>query len=173
MSQDYGLRVARAIQSEWFNGINNRYHDNSNNFHMLRLYARGEQPIEKYKNELSINGDLSYLNLDWKPVPIISKFVDIVVNGMSQRSYEINAFSQDHYGVSKRTEYMESMLRDMRSKEYNDTVKSQMGIDLYENKKETLPDSEEELALHMQLSYKQSIEIAEERLKTLYKKDDI
>jgi len=163
MSQDYGLRVARAIQSEWFNGINNRYHDNSNNFHKLRLYARGEQPIEKYKNELSINGDLSYLNLDWKPVPIISKFVDIVVNGMSQRSYEINAFSQDHYGVSKRTEYMESMLRDMRSKEYNDTVKSQMGIDLYENKKETLPDSEEELALHMQLSYKQSIEIAEEQ----------
>ncbi len=163
MSQDYGLRVAKAIQSEWFNGINNRYHDNNNNFHKLRLYARGEQPIEKYKNELSINGDLSYLNLDWKPVPIISKFVDIVVNGMSQRAYEINAFSQDTHGVSKRTEYMESMLRDMRSKEYNDTVKSQMGIDLYENKKESLPDTEEELALHMQLSYKQSVEIAEEQ----------
>ena len=165
----YGERVARAIQSEWFNGNGGKYHSNSGTFHNLRLYARGEQPVEKYKNELSINGDLSYLNLDWKPVPIISKFVDIVVNGMSQRSYEINAFSQDPHGVSKRTEYMESVLRDIRAREYNDTVKETFGMDLYENDKETLPDSEEELTLHMQLSYKQSIEIAEEQaINTLF-----
>jgi len=163
MSQEYGLKVGRAIQSEWFDDRNSKYGSNNESFHNLRLYARGEQSIEKYKNELSINGDLSYLNLDWKPVPIISKFVDIVVNGMSQRSYEVNAFSQDDYGVSKRTEYMESMLRDMRSKEYNDTVQATFGMDMYENNKETLPDTEEELSLHMQLSYKQAIEIAEEQ----------
>ena len=163
MSQDYGLEVARAIKQEWFYDSRSKYNTNLNNFHKLRLYARGEQPIEKYKNELSINGDLSYLNLDWKPVPIISKFVDIVVNGMAQRSYEINCFSQDQYGISKRTEYMESMLRDIRSKEYNDLAKRQFGVDLYENDKETLPDTEEELALHMQLSYKQAVELAEEQ----------
>ena len=84
------------------------------------MYARGEQSIQKYKDELSINGDLSYLNLDWKPVPIISKFVDIVVNGIAERTYDIKAYSQDRYGVEKRTEYMESMLRDMRCKVYND-----------------------------------------------------
>ena len=100
MSHKYGERVAKAIRHEWFNGANNKFLSNINNFHQLRLYARGEQSIQKYKNELSINGDLSYLNLDWTPVPIISKFVDIVVNGMAQRSYEINAFSQDAYGDS-------------------------------------------------------------------------
>ena len=78
------------------------------------MYARGEQSIQKYKDELSINGDLSYLNLDWKPVPIISKFVDIVVNGISERTYDIKAYSQDPYGVAKRTKYMEDILRDMR-----------------------------------------------------------
>jgi len=82
------LQVAQAIEYEWFdkgrtNG--NRYLTNWNQFHSLRLYARGEQPVQKYKDELSINGDLSYLNLDWKPVPIISKFVDIVVNGISKK----------------------------------------------------------------------------------------
>ena len=80
------------------------------NFHRLRLYARGEQSIQKYKDELSINGDLSYLNLDWKPVPIIPKFVDIVVNGISERTYDVKAYSQDPYGVRKRTEYMESII---------------------------------------------------------------
>ncbi len=163
LSEDYGLKVARAIKSEWFHGNKAKFRHNINNFHKLRLYARGEQPIQKYKNELSINGDLSYLNLDWKPVPIIPKFVDIVVNGMAQRSYEINCFSQDAYGVSKRTEYMESIMRDMKSKEFNDLAKINFDVDLYENRPETLPDSEEELKLHMQLNYKQAVEIAEEQ----------
>ena len=163
LSEDYGLKVVRAIRHEWFSGTTSKYNSHKNNFHSLRLYARGEQSVQKYKDELSINGDLSYLNLDWKPVPIIPKFVDIVVNGMAQRNYEINCFSQDDYGVSKRTEYMESILRDMRSKGFNDIVKSRLDIDMYENDPEQLPDSEEELALHMQLNYKQAVELAEEQ----------
>ena len=163
LNEEYGLKVARAIRHEWFSGATSKYNSHKNNFHTLRLYARGEQPIQKYKNELSINGDLSYLNLDWKPVPIIPKFVDIVVNGMAQRNYEINCFSQDQYGVSKRTEYMETILRDMRAKEFNDLVQQQFNINLYETEKEKLPDSEEELALHMQLNYKQAVELAEEQ----------
>ena len=131
LSKDYGLQVAQAIRHEWFSGGTTKYVGNTNKFHRLRLYARGEQSIQKYKNELSINGDLSYLNLDWTPVPIIPKFVDIVVNGMAQRNYEINCFSQDQYGVSKRTEYMESMLRDMRSKEYNDLAQQRFNMYLY------------------------------------------
>ena len=163
LSYDYGLKVAKAIETEWFyNDYNQtRYTTNKNNFHNLRLYARGEQSIQKYKDELSINGDLSYLNLDWKPVPIIPKFVDIVVNGMAQRSYEVNCFSQDQYGISKRTEYMESVLRDMKSKEYNDAAKLQFNIDLYENDTERLPDSEEELVLsHLMDAYQQQSDLA-------------
>ena len=100
MSQEYGEKVAKAIRQEWFHGGNNKFLDTINNFHQLRLYARGEQSVQKYKDELSINGDLSYLNLDWTPCPIIPKFVDIVVNGMAQRSYEIKCFSQDANGVN-------------------------------------------------------------------------
>ena len=155
--------MARAIRHEWFSGTTSKYNSHKNNFHTLRLYARGEQPIQKYKNELSINGDLSYLNLDWKPVPIIPKFVDIVVNGMAQRNYEINCFSQDAYGVSKRTEYMESMLRDIRAKKFDQIAMQQFDIDLAENEPDELPDTEEELALHMQLNYKQAVEMAEEQ----------
>ena len=117
MTEDYGLRVGQAIEHEWFGKqtANSRYNTNRNEFHKLRLYARGEQPIQKYKDELSINGDLSYLNLDWKPVPIISKFVDIVVNGMANRAYSVKAYSQDPYGMQKRSAYMESILEDMRT----------------------------------------------------------
>ena len=164
MSLEYGLKVARAIEHEWFrDSHSNRYNITQQKFHNLRLYARGEQSIQKYKDELSINGDLSYLNLDWKPVPIIPKFVDIVVNGMSERMFGINAYSQDQYGVSKRTEYMESIQRDMDSKMFNDQAAQMFNVDLYENNKEELPETKEELDLHMQLNYKQAVEIAEEQ----------
>ena len=174
ISYDYGLKIAKAIESEWFNdnvgsvgtkyqGSNNRYSGNQTEFHRLRLYARGEQSIQKYKDELSVNGDLSYLNLDWKPVPIIPKFVDIVVNGMSDKEYEIKAYSQDMFGVSKRTEYMESILSDMNTRAFNDKVQQEFGINLYDNDKETLPEDTDELGLHMQLNYKQAVELAEEQ----------
>ena len=165
LSYDYGLKIAKAIEQEWFHNDRqgSRYRNHKNNFHSLRLYARGEQSIQKYKDELSINGDLSYLNLDWKPVPIIPKFVDIVVNGIAERTYDIKAYSQDPFGVSKRTQYMESILGDMRSQELSDFAEEAFGINLYENPKAELPDSQEELELHMQLSYKQSVELAEEQ----------
>ena len=117
MSLEYGLEVAKAIEYEWFKRDEgtNRYYNNINTFHKLRLYARGEQSIQKYKDELSINGDLSYLNLDWKPVPIIPKFVDIVVNGISERTFDIKAVSQDDYGVDRRMKYLDSIIRDMQT----------------------------------------------------------
>ena len=165
MSDDYGLKVAKAIESEWFkrDSGTNRFFGNQTEFHKLRLYARGEQSIQKYKDELSINGDLSYLNLDWKPVPIIPKFVDIVVNGISERAFDIKTYTQDPYGMSKRTKYMESVLRDMRTKDISQFAKDNFGVEITENDPEKLPDSQEELELHMQLTYKQAVELAEEQ----------
>ena len=165
MGTEYGLKVAKAIESEWFkrDSGTNRFYGNQTEFHKLRLYARGEQSIQKYKDELSINGDLSYLNLDWKPVPIIPKFVDIVVNGISERVFDIKAYSQDPYGISKRTEYMESLIRDMETEDIAEFASTAFGVDIRENKKEELPDSIEELELHMQLTYKQAVELAEEQ----------
>ena len=165
-SLEYGSQVAMAIEYEWFGQgrtSGNRYLTNWNQFHQLRLYARGEQSIQKYKDELSINGDLSYLNLDWKPVPILSKFVDIVVNGISNKSYDIKAYAQDPESIKKRTEYASRLQEDMVAKEYLDSLNSTLGIDLYQSpNKDIIPETAEELELHMQLSYKQSIEIAEE-----------
>jgi hypothetical protein len=166
-SMEYGLQVSRAIEQEWFDQsrtTQNRYVSNWNNFHQLRLYARGEQSVQKYKDELAINGDLSYLNLDWKPVPVISKFVDIVVNGMSQKSYDIKAYAQDPESLKNRTAYAESVLRDMYSKELVNKAKEKLGQDFSASPlpQAELPQSKEELDLHMQLTYKQSIEIAEE-----------
>jgi len=166
-SEDYGRQVGQAIEQEWFQGgrNGNRYAQSYSNFHNLRLYARGEQSIQKYKDELSINGDLSYLNLDWKPVPVISKFVDIVVNGMSNKSYDVTTFAQDPFSVKQRTDYAAIIQQDMDTKKALINVKQEMGLDVSLTQDiDALPESREELDLHMQMTYKQNVEIAEEEV---------
>ena len=166
-TMEYGYAVGRAIEGEWFSGdrggMGNRYQNSWLNFHRLRLYARGEQPVQKYKDELAVNGDLSYLNLDWKPVPIIPKFVDIIVNGMSQRVFDIKAFAQDPESLKQRTKYADAIMRDMYAKEMIQATKEATGLDFFNSADpNNIPETQEDLDLHMQLSYKQSIEIAEE-----------
>ena len=163
----YGLQVSRAIEQEWFNyggAGSNRYLTNWNNFHNLRLYARGEQSVQKYKDELAINGDLSYLNLDWKPVPILSKFSNIVANGITQKQYDLSAYSQDPASLKKRTDYAENIAFDMRTQDARAIASEVIPNDLSRSgiPDANLPESMEERDLHMQLQYKPAVEIAEE-----------
>jgi len=166
-SFEYGLKVGNAIEQEWFRNSSgtNRFSWNFQNFNKLRLYARGEQPIQKYKDELSTNGDLSYLNLDWKPIPVLSKFVDIVVNGMTEKGYEIKSFASDPFATQQRTDFAFNALRDMQQKDQIEELAKLTGKNFYASADpESLPNDPEELDLYMQLNYKQSVEIAEEEL---------
>ena len=136
-SIEYGRQVGRAIEGDWFSGtrtgVSGRFNTNYNTFRNLRLYARAEQSVQKYKDELAINGDLSYLNLDWKPVPIIPKFVDIVVNGMDSKLYDVKAYAQDPDSMKERTRYAETLLRDIQAKELIDQIKQVTGVNMAES----------------------------------------
>jgi hypothetical protein len=163
-SKEFGLQVGQAIQYEWFRKDGNtcRYYGQWREFHRLRLYARGEQPIAKYKNEISVNGDLSYLNLDWTPVPVIPKFVDIIVNGMSDRLFKVKAVAQDAMSQAKKNKYQEQIEMQMSAKPMLEIVRDMTGYDPFAMDPEQLPENDEELSLYMQLNYKPAIEIAEE-----------
>jgi hypothetical protein len=163
-SKEFGLQIGQAIQYEWFrkDGSSCRYYSQWRDFRRVRLYARGEQSIAKYKNELAIDGDLSYLNLDWTPVPIIPKFIDIVVNGMSDRLFKVKAYAQDAMSQSKRSKYQDMIEAQMVSKDILTTIKEKTGVNAFTMDPDKLPETDEELSLYMQLNYKPAIEIAEE-----------
>ena len=162
-SNEYGLLVGQAIQYEWFKKDGTSpYYNRWRDFNRLRLYARGEQSVAKYKSELAIDGDLSYLNLDWTPVPVIPKFVDIVVNGMNDRLFSVRAYAQDAMSAEKRNEYQDMIEGDMVAKDVLTKMSEQFGIDPFVVDPMELPKDDEELNLHMQLKYKPAIEIAEE-----------
>ena len=163
-TDEFGLQIGQAIQYEWFRKDSNgcRYYSQWRDFNRLRLYARGEQSVAKYKNELAVDGDLSYLNLDWTPVPILPKFVDVVVNGMSDRLFKVKAYAQDALSQSKRSKYQEMIEGQMAAKPVLTTIKEESGFDPFIMDPDELPASDEELSLYMNLNYKPAIEIAEE-----------
>ena len=164
-SMEYGLKVGQSIQYEWFKRSSNscRFYDQWIEYNRLRLYARGEQSIAKYKNELAVDGDLSYLNLNWEPVPIIPKFVDIVVNGMSNRLYDVKAQAQDRLSSKKRQDYRRMVEADMLAKDLLTQVKDDFGVDAFNVSPDDLPENNDELNLFMQINYKPGIEVAEEQ----------
>jgi len=163
-TDEFGLQIGQAIQYEWFKKDGNqcRYYNQWRDFHRLRLYARGEQSIAKYKNEIAVDGDLSYLNLDWTPVPILPKFVDIVVNGMQDREFKVKAYAQDALSQAKRSKYQDMIEGQMAAKDILTTIQEQTGVDPFIMDPDELPSSDEELSLYMNLNYKPAIEIAEE-----------
>ena len=175
-SFEYGLKVGHAIQGEWFRRVGNdscKYYSQYGEFHRLRLYSRGEQSISKYKSELSYNGDLSYMNLDWTPVPIIPKFVDILVNGIQDRMYALKVESQDVMSAEKKNLFQDMVEADMIAKDFLVQTKEQFGIDAFNVPPQEIPETPEELSLYMQLKYKPSIEIAEEvALNTILEQND-
>lgn len=161
---EYGLQIGQSIQYEWFrkDNQNSRFYNQWGDFHRLRLYARGEQSVAKYKNEMAVDGDLSHLNLDWTPVPIIPKFVDVVVNGMNDRLFKVKAYAQDSISLQKKTRYQDMIQADMLSKDILTDIKNNLGVDAFDTNPDDLPENDEELALYMELKYKPAIEIAEE-----------
>tara|TARA_R110000851_G_scaffold156868_1_gene299415 strand:- start:27172 stop:29607 length:2436 start_codon:yes stop_codon:yes gene_type:complete len=163
-SDGFGLQIGQAIQYEWFKKDGNqcRFYGQWRNFHRLRLYARGEQSIAKYKNELAVDGDLSYMNLDWTPIAVIPKFVDIVVNGMSDRLFKVKAYAQDALSQSNRSKYQDMIQGQMVAKDTLEIIQKKTGVDPFVMPPDELPQTDDELSLYMQLNYKPALEIAEE-----------
>ena len=161
---EFGLQVGQAIQYEWFRKDGNqcRYYGQWRDFHKLRLYARAEQPIQKYKDELAVEGDLSYLNLDWTPVPIMPKFIDIVVNGLSERLFSVKAVAQDAMSQAKRSAFQDMLEGQAAAKDILEVIQQGTGANPFMMNPNDLPTNDEEVALYMQLHYKPAIEIAEE-----------
>jgi hypothetical protein len=169
-TDEYGLKMAKLIEYEWFyiksGGANNAYGDQRLKFDRLRKYARGEHSTDLHKKLITDGTDgESYTNYDWRPIQILPKFIKLVVNQMLERLYEIDAQAVDGISQGLRDKYKDILEKAMVSKKMLTDAKNLLGVDLMP-KGADIPESSEELDLHMKLGYKPSIEIAiEEALK--------
>ncbi len=163
-TNEIGLNIALAIQNEWFskNTGTCAYYQNQETFRRRRLYGQGMQSTKGYRDFMAVNGDLSYMNLNFSVVPIIPKFVDIIVNGMTDRRYEVVAYSTDPLSTENNIKYRQGIERDMKAKEFLMKAKNELNINAFNTDPETLPETQEELEVRLEMDYKPSIEISEQ-----------
>lgn len=164
MTSEYGLKVGQSIQAEWFQRAARtcKFYEQRDEIHRRRLYGMGMQGVGKYKEYFAVNGDMSYLNLNWKIVPVIPKYVDILSNGLFQRDFSIKAVSVDPTSVEEKVNKRKNLETDMLAKDFIVNVKEKIGIDVGSVPIDQIPESKEEIDVKMEMEYKPDIEMAEE-----------
>lgn len=164
ITPDYGLQVGQAIQAEWFYRAARtcKYFEWRDEVHKRRMYAMGMQGIGKYKEWFAVNGDMSYLNLNWKIIPVLPKYVDILANGMAQRDFSIKAVSIDPTSVEEKQQKRKNLEDDMLAKDFIMNVKENLGYDVASSPIDEIAESQEEIDIKMEMKYKPDIEVAEE-----------
>ena len=163
-SISYGLQYAKAIESQWGslereNSLMRRRRDT---FLKNRAYANGTQDTAIYRQLLTSmdpnNGDGSFLNLDFTPVPILPKFARIVVNKILSREPYPNLEAVDPLSSSEKDRERKKMEALIKAKKQLSEIKDKTGVDVAEV--ESLPDTLEEAEIFMGNNIKSSSEIA-------------
>ncbi len=101
------------MYEDWAGKSNQAYEAKRRRFLKNRRYAEGIQDVAKYKDLLDVEGDTSYLNLDWSQVSIVPKFTDVVVNGLINQDYDVLASAVDDIAVDEKQMAKQQMITKM------------------------------------------------------------
>ena len=159
--KEYGLAYFKKMYHDWKDNSQINIDSRKARYAKARSYAQGSQNVSKYKDLLDVEGDTSYLNLDWTPVNIIPKFLDLIVNDLSNQDYEVVANAIDPNAETKREDDKKRLFAQMLTQPGLDSLAKTTGYDL--SQKGFVPRTQEELDIHMLLNYKQATEIAMEK----------
>jgi hypothetical protein len=164
-SQAYGLQYAKAIESQWGKSTeaNSLFGRKATIFEKNRDYANGVQDTNIYKKLLRSldpsDGDGSLLNLDYTPVPILPKFVRVVVNKILSRNPYPNLEAVDPLSSSEKNRKKKKVEMQIAAKEQLKRLKDKAGMVL-DIDPDDLPESEEETEIFLGTNVKTDAEVA-------------
>ncbi len=166
MSQDYGMKYAKAIENQWgkIQDEQSLYKKRAKTFEKNRDYANGVQDTTIYKQILTSldpnNGDGSLINLDYTPVPILPKFARIVVNKILSRSPYPNLEAIDPISTSAKNKQKQRIMNQVQMKDQLKALKEMTGGLVLDQDPDNLPDTMEEAEILIDTNIKTDAEVA-------------
>jgi len=163
--QEYGLQYAKAIENQWGSGTDtySSLKTKKETFARSRKYANGTQdttPYKKLLTSLDPNGNNgTLLNLDYTPVPILPKFVKIVVNNILSRNPQPNVEAVDPLSSSEKDLEKKNIEASILAKPELMKLKEKTGMVIAEDP-EQIPDTLEEAEIFMGTNVKTDAEVA-------------
>ena len=159
----YGLRYAKAIYSQWGDRgqSGSLFSKRRKVFDVNRSYANGNQDTSIYRQLLTSldpnNGDGSFLNMDFTPVPILPKFVRIVVNKILSSEPYPNVEAVDPLSSSEKDKERRKVEMRVAAKQQMVKMQQEIGVDV---KADQIPETLEEAEIFIGNNIKSSSEIA-------------
>lgn len=162
-SDAYGIAYSNAIEEDWFKRVNtnNQFYTQKLQYQEYRAYRQGNQSDDRFKKYINPTGDTSWINLDYTPIQIIPKFIDIVKNSIVDQFFRVAVEAVDPMALSKRDEERDKILARKITKEVMEAVGNMGGADRLSEK--FIPENDEELEFYMTTNYKMTVEIALEQ----------
>ena len=163
-AKSYGLKYAKAIESQWGHTDDHGsiFRKRLDEFERYRDYANGTQDTKIYKQILNSldpnNGDGSLLNIDWSPVPIIPKFVKIVVNKILSKNPYPNVEAIDPLSITEKERKKAELKFNVNNRDMLQQAQ-QAGLDIGADL-EKIPDTPEEAEIFLESNIKTNAEIA-------------
>ena len=160
----YGMRYAKAILDQWgdMDTAQSLLQRRKRIFKRNRKYANGTQDTSIYRQLLTSldpnNGDGSFLNLDFTPVPILPKFVRIVVNKILSKKPYPNLEAVDPLSSSEKDLERRKIEMQVQSKDGMKQISDKLGVG--QAKMAEVPDTLEEAEIFIGNNIKSSSEIA-------------
>ena len=166
LTKEYGLQYAKAIEGQWGSSkdSSSNFRNRQDVFIRNRDYANGTQDTAIYKQLLNQNapnsGDGSLMNIDFTPVPILPKFVRIVVNKILSKNPYPNIEAIDPLSSSEKNQKKNFQLNQVKLKESLVEMKELMGQPMMGMDPNQVPDTEEEAEILLQTNIKTDAELA-------------
>ena len=163
--KEYGLNYAKAIYNQWgkIDQEGSLYSKRSKVFERNRDYANGTQDTKIYKQLLNTldpnNGDGSMLNIDFTPVPILPKFVRIVVNKILSLNPYPNLEAIDPLSSSEKDLEKKKIELSVKAKGPLQNIEKSLGVQISGDSNK-IPETLEEAEIFLENNIKSSGEIA-------------
>ena len=162
----YGLQYARAIEAQWRGAgdKNSLQRKRRKIFERNRKYALGVQDTSIYKRLLNTldpnSGDGSLMNLDYTPVPILPKFVRIVVNKILSKNPYPNLEAIDPFSSSEKNNEKRRIKNQVELREQLKELKEVTGGLVLGQDPDQLPETMEEAEIYLDSNIKTDAEIS-------------
>lgn len=166
---EYSLLWSKAIFQYGQNDVHGFY-VKKDQININRTYGRGRQDCTQYQNQLdpleptfyqddktkewkqnpaAANKRSGYLNIAFKPLPIMAQWRDHFIGKHMEKEYEIICQATDEFAETDRNKEKESLWFHKENKDLVNAVSQKLGVDI--KQPDYQPDTRDELDIYFQL----------------------
>jgi hypothetical protein len=171
LKPSYGLRLSKSFWSNVSVAYNSYYQIRNSNWNTNEKYAQGKITHTEFLDLLGIEGNQSYVNLDYTISKILPKYEESLVSGFMDRDEEPSVKATDILSQQfKEREKVEAKYR-LRNKDVIPQLEQMSGQKL---EKGFMPNNEDEIDIYFKTKYRTPEEMfIQKTIKQIFKNNNL